>query len=389
MERIYLDHAATSWPKPRGVLEAFVDFQSTCGAAGGRGAYASAQTANTIIANVRAKLARLVHAKSPSHIALTHNGTASLNLAISSFLKPGDHVITTAAEHNSVLRPLMRLRNNGTIELTVVGVSPVGEVSVHDIQASLQSNTQLVAVTHASNVTGCVQSLEGVSEICRRAKVRLLVDAAQTIGYVPIDVQMMGIDFLAVPGHKGACGLLGTGMLYASPEAANEMEMPWPGGTGTDSADLEGPFRWPDGFEAGNLNVPSLAGWNAGLDWLALADIESHQTQSDFFRERLWSILRKSSLGEVIGSHESKRYVPVVSVLCHQMHCSDVSAILDSTFRIETRSGLHCAGAIHKHIGSEPLGGTLRFSLGHTTTNSDLDALEMACHEIKQSGIVG
>jgi cysteine desulfurase / selenocysteine lyase len=389
MERIYLDHAATSWPKPTGVLEAFVEFQSTCGAAGGRGAYTSAQTANDIIAKVRSKLARLIHASSPSSIAITHNGTASLNLAISGFLKPGDHVITTAAEHNSVLRPLMRLKNRGTIELAIVEVNSIGKVLPEDVQAAIRPNTRLVAVTHASNVTGCIQPLEGISEVCRQAKARLLVDAAQTLGYIPIDVEGMNIDLLAAPGHKGACGLLGTGMLYASSETAYEMEAPWPGGTGSDSANLEGPFKWPDGFEAGNLNVPSLAGWNSGLEWLASTDLESHQKRSDRLRERLWAILCESSLGKVIGSHHSNRFVPVVSVLCQQTNSGDLSAILDSSFRIETRSGLHCAGAIHKHLGSELLGGTLRFSLGHTSSSSDLDALEVACRELRRGGVVG
>jgi cysteine desulfurase / selenocysteine lyase len=387
MNRVYLDHAATSWPKPVGVVDAFVNYQLQNGSSSGRGAYGSSQAANKIVANVRSLLAKLLNAGSSNDIVFTSNGTASLNLAFAGILKPGDHVITTAAEHNSVLRPLRHLQNKRSIDLTIVGVDSIGQVSPKAIQQAIQVNTRLVAVTHASNVTGCLQPLEAISEVCSKSRVRLLVDAAQTLGYIPIDVQKLKIDLLAAPGHKGACGLLGTGLLYANPATAEAMEVVWPGGTGTDSTNLDGPFSWPEGFEAGNLNLPSLAGWEAGLKWLSSESLDSRRIQSNQLRDRLSAILQNSNLGRLLGNPESSKSVPVVSLVCSTSNCAELSALLDSAFRIETRSGLHCAGAIHKYLGTDSTGGTLRFSLGHTTTNLDLDALETACRELKRSGI--
>ncbi len=387
MPRVYFDHAATSWPKPVGIVDAFVNYQVQNGSSSGRGAYSSAQAANKIVKNVRALLAQLIHAGSANDIVLTSNGTAALNLAFAGLLKSGDHVVTTAAEHNSVLRPLRQMQNKGTIDLSIVGVDSMGEVSLESIQKAIQSNTRLVAVTHASNVTGCIQPLEAISEVCIKSGVRLLVDAAQTLGYIPIDVQKLKIDLLAAPGHKGASGLLGTGLLYASPTTATELEVPWPGGTGTESSNLDGPFPWPEGFEAGNLNVPSLASWEAGLKWLNGKDLEVRQKEMNQFRDRLWEILSDSNLGRLLGHRDSDKSVPVISLACRSPNCSELSALLDSAFQIETRSGLHCAGAIHKYLGTDSLGGTLRFSLGHTTTSQDLVALETACRELKQNGI--
>lgn len=384
MERVYLDHAATSWPKPPGVLEALVEFQSKIGAAGGRGVYASAQASNAIVSSVRSKLARLINAASPNDIGLTHNGTSALNLALSGLLRRGDHVLTTAAEHNSVLRPLKFLQRERGIELSIVPVDADGAVKASDIYAGLRRDTRLVAVTHASNVTGRIQPIEEIAAFVRNTPAKLLVDAAQTLGYFPIDVRQVGIDLLASPGHKGACGMLGTGLLYAAPETAAEITVPWPGGTGSDSENLDGPFGWPEGAEAGNLNLPALAAWNAGLDWLNSTSIEVRRDQALAMRSRLWSILESGSLGRLLGT-DDRNCLPVVSVAIESMPCSDLAAILDSSFRIETRSGLHCAGLIHSHLGTRELGGTLRFSLGHTSTDRDLEQLEVAMNAIRIS----
>ncbi len=177
---------------------------------------------------------------------------------------------------------------------------------------------------------------------------------------------------------------MGTGFLFASPEVASEIVNPWPGGTGTDSENLDGPFSWPEGAEAGNLNVPALAGWNAGLDWLNTKSIQVRREEAFDLRRRLWSILEESNFGRLLGKND-RDYVPVVSVAIVSMPCSDMAAILDSSFRIETRSGLHCAGLVHEYLGTRKQGGTLRFSLGHTSTDRDLNRLEIACRELKST----
>jgi cysteine desulfurase / selenocysteine lyase len=393
VRRAYFDHAATSWPKPPGVVEALVEFQNNCGAAAGRGAYASSLRSSSIVERVRQQLSKLIKAGSPSEIAFVHNGTAALNLALGSFLKPGDHVVTTAAEHNSLLRPLFQLKQQRSIDFTITPVDSLGRVDPKRIEEAMVSSTRLIAVTHASNVTGIVQPLAEISEIVQRRKLHLLVDAAQTIGYLPINVRDFGIDFLAAPGHKGAAGLLGTAFLYASKRVQSELNNPWPGGTGTDSDQLDGPYAWPTGFETGNLNIPAIAAWSQGLTWLEQKHLnEANQLQIQQ-RARLAEILCRSNLGEIIGSDDAEHsrsslsFVPVVSMKVRDLACTELAGILDSSFGIEARSGLHCAGAIHRFLGTDRLGGTLRFSLGHTTTDDDFDQLEDACQAIARQSL--
>jgi selenocysteine lyase/cysteine desulfurase len=383
MERVYLDHAATSWPKPPGVVEAFVDFQTHVGATAGRGAYSSAQKSNRLVAAVRSKLSDVINAGGPERFALTANGTAALNLGLLGYLREGDRVITTTAEHNSVLRPLTKMQREQSLDLVVLPVDECGLLDLDDLRHALNKKTRLVAVTHASNVTGFIQPLSEISRIAKQFGASLLVDAAQTLGYYPMDVRAYSIDMLAAPGHKGACGLLGTGFLYASEAAASQIISPWTGGTGSKSDDLNGPFAWPSEAEAGNLNVPALAGWSAGLDWLAAIPMDQRMCEGDQKRRRLQSILSNSRLGKIVGVDCVSAAVPVVSVIAEKSTCAELAAILDSSFGIEVRSGLHCAGLIHEFVGSKAAGGTLRFSLGHTSTDRDLDLLEQACEAIR------
>lgn len=387
MERIYLDHAATSWPKPPGVLEALVEYQQVCGAAAGRGNYDSASRANQIVSNVRRKLALLISAQRPSEIALLDNGTAALNVALVGLLKSGDHVVTSAAEHNSILRPLAALRKERGVSFTIVPVDSSGTISPQQIQIAMTTATKMVAVTHASNVTGCVQPIDEISAIAKRHRAWLLVDGAQTLGYLPIDVRSSGIDMLAAPGHKGACGMLGTGMLYARQEIAEQIQTPWPGGTGTESEHIEGPYGWPAGVESGNMNVPAIAAWDSGLDWLMSKSMHERWSETRAMSHRLLEILKASSLGKIIGHLPSTTSVSLVSLAVSKMACSDLAALLDSSFRIEVRSGMHCAACIHEYLETKAIGGTLRFSLGHTSTDHDLDGLEVACRSLKQSGV--
>ncbi len=387
MQRVYLDHAATSWPKPPGVVQALVEYQEKCGAAAGRGSYASASLANQVVVGVRRKLAELIGARSPNDIALLHNGTAALNLALAGILQHGDHVVTTAIEHNSVLRPLAALRAEKKIDFSIVPSDRSGAIDPDDVAKAMTPATKMVVVSHASNVTGRIQPIEEIAAIAKRSSAWFLLDAAQTLGYFPIDVRSMGIDLLAAPGHKGACGMLGTGLLYARTEIAQQISTPWPGGTGTESERLEGPFEWPMGVESGNSNLPALAAWDCGLEWLMSKAIDRRWTETQAMTQRMRQILEESNFGTIIGHAPSTPNVPVVSLATSRTACSDMAAVLDSSFRIEVRSGMHCAALIHDCIGTKSLGGTLRFSLGHTSTHQDLDSLENACRELQNSGI--
>jgi len=411
--RVYLDHAATSWPKMPGVNAAWLDYQERIGVTAGRGSYRSSVSAESIVEDVRRRLARLIGAKSPTSIAMVHNGTAALNLAFAGLIKTGDHVVTTAVEHNSVLRPLHLLSKTLGIRLTIVGCDATGWVDPEDVRNALESSTRMVAITHASNVTGRIQTIDAIGEMLAPRDTLLLIDAAQTLGYIPIDVVRVGIDLLAAPGHKGAGGVMGCGMLYAQEEVASQLNPPWIGGSGTRSESLEGPSQWPAKAEAGNLNIPAIAAWQAGLKWLdttcldktlldSSSDTSLHSRSETVFLHpeidshyrRLIAILRQWNSCTVIG-HESgighdtgtRDYVPVVSMRCNgsSMTASDLAAILDSSFDIEVRSGLHCAALVHDKLGTLLDGGTVRFSIGHTTTNEDLDRLEMAIQQLNGS----
>ncbi len=369
------------------MVEAIVRYEQECGSAAGRGAYASAQQATALVQRVRQKLAKLLHATSDRTIALMPNGTAALNLALAGFLRAGDHVVTTAAEHNSLLRPLAYLQQSLGIDFSIVPTDACGVVAIDPLHRAITPRTTLIAVTHASNVTGACQPLAEVANLAREHRLRLLVDAAQTLGYLPLDVEALGIDLLAAPGHKGAAGPLGTGLLYAHPSVSEQLVNPWPGGTGTDSESLTGPFPWPQGFEAGNLNVPALAGWEAGLEWLLATPIDQRASSLSSLRSQLWEILQQAALAEVVGDDEPLQSAPVVSLITRGMPCSDAAALLDSSFQIETRSGLHCAPLVHPCIGSQPYGGTLRFSLGHRSTADDLEGLREALHSLRAAGL--
>jgi len=393
--RVYLDHAATSWPKPPKVNAAWLEYQEQVGVTAGRGSYRSSIDAQAIVDDVRRRLAKLIGATSPTSIAMVHNGTAALNLAFSGLLQRGDHVVTTSAEHNSVLRPLHLMIKNLGIRLSIVDCDETGWVPPDAIESKMEQKTRMVAVTHASNVTGRIQSIAEIGSISKSHGAWLLVDAAQTLGYIPIDVDSMQIDLLAAPGHKGAGGVMGCGMLYAGDDISRLICSPWVGGSGTRSESLEGPTEWPAKAEAGNLNVPAIAAWQTGLKWIEASrsgaahgadeSVFLHRDMSGLY-QRMVGLLKRLKCCSVIGhaSDPMNAYVPVVSMrsVDAKLTAADLAGILDSSFDIEVRSGLHCAALIHQSLGTIESGGTVRFSMGHTSTHADLDRLELAVDQL-------
>ena len=297
--RIYLDNAATSWPKPESVYRAVERIQRDVGAAAGRGAYAEALEAGRLVESARAGLSRLIGAGDPRRIVFTNNGTDSLNLAIHGFLEPGDHVVTTAAEHNSVLRPLRELENRGVVQVTRVACDAAGQVDPHDIQRAITAKTKLVAILHASNVTGAIQPVPEIGKIARNLGAAFLVDAAQTLGHLPISVDEMLVDMLAAPGHKGLLGPLGTGLLYVRQGIESRLRSVRQGGTGTRSEEDCQPQSMPDKYESGNPNVPGLAGLAAGVEFVearGLLAIRRHEVAlTERFLERLRTALKSRS----------------------------------------------------------------------------------------------
>ena len=365
--RIYLDHAATSWPKPNHVLDAMDRFARECGASAGRGGYRSAAEAGMVVTKVRREIARTIGAPAPHCVSLHSSGTAALNAAMHGLLRTGDHVVTTAVEHNSVLRPLRFLQQHAGIMLTIVGCDSNGFVSADSVMGAVTDQTRLVAVTHASNVTGAVQPIAEIGEQLQSRQALFLCDAAQTFGYLQIPVTEWGIDMLAAPGHKGGSGPLGTGFLYASPHCQDQIGSSIQGGTGSQSESLEMPTEYPEKLEAGSLNVPALAGWAEGLRRAEIVDVSAARCRD--VAERLHQGLRQIRGLRVFGEANA---LPIASVAVAGLSPTDLANILDVEYGIETRAGLHCAALIHPYLASTPAG-TLRISGGTATTDLEID----------------
>ena len=383
--RIYLDHAATSWPRHDACLQAMDKAARTTGAAG-RGAYQSAAKAQSHIDHVRRELASLINAESPDCISLHTSGTTALNAMIHGLVAAGDHVVTTAADHNSVLRPLDYLSNCSHIELTVVDCDQTGRVAEQDVVNAVRDDTALVVMTHASNVTGAVQPIAQVANALAEHAAMFAVDAAQTCGCLPINVSASKIDLLAAPGHKSAGGPLGTGFLFVTPDLHERISPTIQGGTGSVSESLEMPTRYPDKLEAGNINVPAMAGWTAGLQAIKETGVAS-------IAKHLAELSRQlhEGLGRIDGVRlfSESGELAIASFQMEGASPSDLAAILDAEFGVEARSGLHCAALIHKFIQSG-LDGTLRLSGGHATTRDEIqtavDAVDNIANQLRQHG---
>lgn len=384
-QRIYLDNAATSFPKPAAVYDAVDDYNRHSGVAVGRGAYQEALRVQGIVDRCRKRAAELFAAESFDRIVFTFNGTDSLNLALHGLLEAGDHVVTSMVEHNSVLRPLRELNRRLGVETTYVPADATGRVDPADIQAALRPNTKLVAMIHASNVTGTLQPIAEVGEIARRIGALVLVDAAQSAGHLPIKLKDLPIDLLACPGHKGLLGPLGTGVLYVRRGVEERLRSLRQGGTGSNSEDDRQPEMLPDKYESGNHNAPGLCGLEASLAWLAERGIEAVRAHERELTGRLLERLAKIDRLEVHGPRDPDRQVGVVSVSLPGFDPQVLASILDESHSIQTRAGLHCAPGVHRAIGTFERGGTVRLSIGPFNTPAEIDAAAAALAEIAGS----
>lgn len=369
MRRIYVDNAATSFPKPESVYAAIEDYMRNCGASAGRGCYREAFDIGDRIQETREALARLLNSRRPERILFTLNATDALNLAIKGVVKKGDHVVTTAMDHNSVLRPLNALEAAGLIEYTRVACRETGELEPERIEQALRSHTKLIALTHASNVCGTLLPIEPVAEIARRHRVLLLVDAAQTAGSYPIDLSRARIDLLAFPGHKGLFGPLGTGALCVGDDV--DLTPLREGGTGSVSERDVQPDYLPDRYESGSHNALGIVGLLAGVRFLLEIGVGQIRAHKKALTASFLS--RASSLDNVRvhGPTDADRNAGVVSVSVRGRMPHEVSSQLDERFRVQTRPGLHCAPWAHRTLGTYPEG-TVRFSFSYLNTEQDV-----------------
>jgi cysteine desulfurase family protein len=386
--RIYLDNAATSFPKPPAVLQAVTHYATQLGASPGRGAYHESRESAQLVAACRQHINRLIHGQSPDHVIFTLNCSDALNMAIRGTLRPGDHVITTDIDHNSILRPLNRLTTDGLISATRIPADrATGLVDPELIRKAINPRTRLIALLHASNVIGSVQDIAAVGSIARQHNVLLLVDSAQSIGHIPIDVQAMHIDLLAAPGHKGLLGPSGTGFLYIRPGLESQMTTSREGGTGSRSESDTQPTFMPDRFEAGSHNTLGIVGLSQGIQWILQQGVESlHQHSRQLCRTFLDTIDQADAPGlTVFGPRNLDHRTGVFSIRIDSIdRPQDLSDLLERDHGLLTRSGLHCAPGAHATLGTLARGGTTRMSFGPFTTPEDVrqaaDALITIAH---------
>lgn len=376
---IYLDNAATSGVKPESVYAACDHALRYCSGNPGRSGHNASLAAGKIVDDARIALAGFFGASDASEVSFTANCTQALNTAIYGVVRPGSHIITSSFEHNSVSRPVEHLKSLGCT-VTVVSTDINGGVSPDDIRRALRNDTSLVVISHVSNVTGTVNDIAAVGDICAEAGVPLLVDAAQSAGMRPIDVEKMHIDMLAFPGHKGLLGPQGTGGLYIRKDL--DVAPFTRGGTGSFSEMLDQPEQRPDRYESGTLNVPGIAGLAAGVTFIKDTGIEVIACREQELRKALISGLSEISGITLFSPDISCEGGCVVSFTIDGLDPSDIAMMLNLSFGIGVRAGLHCAPYTHTALGTISSGGTVRVSPGFFTADEEIDQFLDAVRDI-------
>jgi cysteine desulfurase/selenocysteine lyase len=375
---IYLDNAATSWPKPPQVIQAMTDFMKRGCANPGRSAHDMARQADDAVMHTRDLLAKLFNIPDPMRIAFMPNATYGLNMAIHGVLKDGARVVTTMMEHNSVLRPLKTLEKEGKIQLELIWPDKLGRISFSSIRRAVTKTTSLLCMTLSSNVTGAVMPFAEAGRHCRANNVLFLLDAAQGAGVIPIDVEGMCIDLLAFPGHKGLLGPQGTGGLYV--REGVDIRPVIQGGTGSFSDQLTQPCVFPDMLESGTLNAPGIVGLGKGVSFILETGITSVRKKKQQLMARLFSALEREERITVY-SPPPEQNSGIVSLSVEDMDSAEVGYILNKNFGILVRNGLHCAPFAHKALGTRDRG-LVRLSPGFFNSESEVDLAAKALQKI-------
>ena len=375
MNRIYLDQASTSFPKAPGVAQAMMDYLTMNGVNVNRGCYSSAYSAEEVIYETRQLLAELFHFSKCKNVIFTPNVTTSLNFILKGFLKPGDHILVSAMEHNAVMRPVVQLASSG-ISFDRIPCRTDGSMILEKVEELIRPETKAIVTLHASNVCGTRMPLDALGEICQRHQLYFVVDSAQTAGIVPINMDKMHIDALAFTGHKGLRGPQGTGGFLVSQELAEQMELLISGGTGSVSHTEEIPDFMPDRFESGTPNLPGIYGLHEALLYLKTHSLqainEKELSLTGYFLEQLQALDDTGRHIRIIGKKDLTDRNAVVSIQTPEIDMSQVAWQLDNEYGVMTRVGLHCAPNAHKTLGTYPAG-TIRFSFGPENTKNELD----------------
>lgn len=371
MHTVYLDNAATSFPKPPAVGARMREYVDEVGASVNRGSYEAAQRAELVTLRLRQRLCALFGFADPSHVILTPGNTWGLNMLLLGALRPGDHVLVSAMEHNAVMRPLTQLARRG-VAFDRIPCDAEGQLQTGRIEAMLRPNTRLVLLAHASNVSGTVQDAAAVGEICAARGIPFALDAAQTAGHIPLDFAALHLSALSVPAHKGLMGPQGIGALLLRPDFAKTLEPLVSGGTGSVSDSEDIPLYLPDRFEPGTPNLPGIYGWEAALEYLESLTVEAVAAHDRALSARLLGGLRDVPGVSLIGPDTTEGRVGVFSLDFPGKDNAEIAARLEEEFGILTRCGLHCAPNAHRTLGTFPRG-TVRLSLGWFNTEADID----------------
>lgn len=378
---IYLDNGATTYHKPEAVIQAVADAMRHMGNSG-RGSHQASLGASRTIYDTRVLVSELFGLGNPLKVAFTANSTASLNMAVQGIFSPGDHVITTMLEHNSVLRPLYRMRENG-VELTIVRADRLGNIRYEDMEAAIRPNTKGIICTHASNLTGNLVDIARVGEICRRASLVFILDASQTAGVFDIDMGMMGIDVLCFTGHKSLMGPQGTGGICVREGISIRPLMA--GGSGTHSYSELHPSDMPEALEAGTVNGHGIAGLHAALEFIKETGMESIRNREQLLMRRFYQGVSDIRGVTVYGDFSRMDvHAPVVALNIRDHDSGEVSDGLAMDYGIYTRAGAHCAPLMHQALGTVEQG-AVRFSMSYYNTEEEMDQAVLAVREMAES----
>jgi cysteine desulfurase family protein len=379
---IYLDNAATSWPRPEVVYQTMDRFLREKGGNPGHGSHSLAAAAKQVIDDTRMRVAGFINAPEIERVVFTMNCTHSLNMGLKGLLKAGDHVITSRLEHNAVMRPLKKLETQG-IEVTRLTPSPeTGVVSAAELEQAITPQTKLIVMIHVSNVNGVTQPIEEYGAIARRHDVAFMVDAAQSAGHYPVDVQAANIDLLAFSAHKGTYGPTGVGVLYIS-ENVNPDTL-CEGGTGIFSESDEQPEVLPYKYESGTQNAVGICGLGAGIDFITTTGQENIAGHEHMLTDRLIEGLSSIPGLTLYGATDRVKQAAVISCTVNGYEPGEVGVILDQAFDIKVRVGLHCTPEAHRCIGTFPKG-TIRMSPGYFNTTEEIDQTIHAMSAIAKS----
>lgn len=379
--KVYLDNAATSYPKPECVHNEMLNYMINIGGNPGRGASSSSLQGNKIVYQCRNLLCDLFNFKDPKNVIFTSNITMSLNMLLQGVLKKGDHVITSSMDHNSTLRTLSALESNGIIELDIIKCSIEGILEPSIVESKLRPNTKVICLSHASNIIGTIQPIKQIGEICKKNNIYFIIDSAQTAGVIDMDFTELNCSALAFTGHKGLMGPQGIGGFIISDEMNEQCSTLIYGGTGSLSSDIRQPSFLPDKFESGTINTPGIAGLKAGVNFILKEGINTiNEHENNLMNLFIQGLLNIPTI-KIYGYKHTSNRTSTISINSSLIDNSELGFLLDRNYNITTRTGLHCAPLAHQTIGTYP-NGTLRFSFGYFNDEKDINYCLHALNEI-------